>query len=358
MKILLLGEFSGFHKNLKDGLLGLGHEVVVASSGDGWKAIEKDIDIGSDKKGVLRKLHLMYKVFVNLNRLKGFDIVQFISPLQFTRYFGFNYLVVKFLLTFNDKVFLVGAGALRQSSITADFLEAGFKYPQHYFENKKISPDMWSQTKSGRKYNEWFFDKINGYIPIMYEYAEGYRRVGCKKLLNTIPIPINLDEVKYRDNIVQGKLVVFHGLNREGVKGTSLIKEAMNQLQKKYPNEVECIIDGKMPLNEYLSFLERVNVVVDQIYSVSIGVNGVYNLALGKVVVGGGEDEFLKEHNIACSPLIPVSDSVDDIFNKLERLVLNRHDILELGKSSREFAETLYDYKKVAKAFVNTWTLN
>jgi hypothetical protein len=28
MKILLLGEFSGLHNNLKDGLIELGHEVV------------------------------------------------------------------------------------------------------------------------------------------------------------------------------------------------------------------------------------------------------------------------------------------------------------------------------------------
>lgn len=37
MRILLLGEFSAFHKNLKEGLVALGHEVVLASHGDGWK---------------------------------------------------------------------------------------------------------------------------------------------------------------------------------------------------------------------------------------------------------------------------------------------------------------------------------
>ena len=37
MKILLLGDFSAVHKNLKDGLLELGHDVVLASDGDGFK---------------------------------------------------------------------------------------------------------------------------------------------------------------------------------------------------------------------------------------------------------------------------------------------------------------------------------
>ena len=37
MKILLLGEYSAIHKNLREGLISLGHEVNLASNGDGWK---------------------------------------------------------------------------------------------------------------------------------------------------------------------------------------------------------------------------------------------------------------------------------------------------------------------------------
>ena len=43
MKILLLGEFSALHRDLCDGLLALGHDARVASTGDGWKAIPTDI---------------------------------------------------------------------------------------------------------------------------------------------------------------------------------------------------------------------------------------------------------------------------------------------------------------------------
>ena len=44
MKILLLGEYSNVHNTLAQGLRALGHEVVVASSGDGWKDYPRDID--------------------------------------------------------------------------------------------------------------------------------------------------------------------------------------------------------------------------------------------------------------------------------------------------------------------------
>ena len=46
MKILLLGDYSAVHKNLKEGLCSLGHEVDFASNGDGWKKIPRDIAFG------------------------------------------------------------------------------------------------------------------------------------------------------------------------------------------------------------------------------------------------------------------------------------------------------------------------
>ena len=39
MKILLIGEFSRLHNSLKEGLLALGHEVVLVNNGDGFKRI-------------------------------------------------------------------------------------------------------------------------------------------------------------------------------------------------------------------------------------------------------------------------------------------------------------------------------
>lgn len=44
MKVLLLGEYSGFYYNLKRGLQELGVEVDLFANGDGWKQIP-----GADK---------------------------------------------------------------------------------------------------------------------------------------------------------------------------------------------------------------------------------------------------------------------------------------------------------------------
>jgi len=356
VKVLLLGEFSGLHKNLKEGLLELGHDVTIASSGDGWKSIKSDLNIGPSRKGILRKPSGLWSILRAVPMLKDYDVVQIVSPTVFPRVFGINKAILRYIFNKNKKVFLVGAGC--NDSGTADFFENGLKYPQFYKEIKKSNPRMWIQSEKGRKFNDWIFQKINGFIPIMYEYAEGYRRIGYKKLCPTVPIPINTDSVQYTKNKVNGRLVVFHGLNREGVKGTPIIRKAMERLQNEFPDDVECIIDGKMPLDEYLSVLERVNVVVDQVYSVSVGVNGVYNLAMGKVVVGGGEMEFLEEFGLDRSPLIPIEPTVEDVYEKLKSLVGCNEYLEELGQRSRAFAENLHDYKKVAQSYVDIWSAN
>ncbi|MCF2848676.1 hypothetical protein NH514_02915 [Pseudoalteromonas sp. ACER1] len=355
MKILLLGEFSAFHSNLKEGLLSQGHDVTIASSGDGWKKINSDLKIGTSRKGLLGKLESLINLAKVLPRLKGYDVVQFIDPVLFPKFLGINQAIVKFIFRNNKKIFLVAAGATNKISAIADFSQNRFKYPQLYQQVKKTNPDMWSQTDKGRHYNDFFLEGINGVIPIMFEYAQGFRDINYPKLCPTLPIPMNIEKIQYKENIIGDKIVLFHGLNREGMKGTPLISKAMEKLEQNYPDDVKCIIDGRMPLEEYLSFLEKVNVVIDQAYSVSVGVNGVYNLAMGKVVVGGGEPEFLREFNLSKSPLLPIKPDVENIYQQLEWLVKNKNEIFNMGVESRNFTEALHDYKQVACKYLETW---
>ena len=80
MKILLLGEYSNVHNTLAQGLRQLGHEVTVASNGDFWKDYPRDIDLAR-KPGKLGGLALLAKVYRQLPRWRGYDVVQIINPM-------------------------------------------------------------------------------------------------------------------------------------------------------------------------------------------------------------------------------------------------------------------------------------
>lgn len=351
MKILLLGEFSAVHKNLKEALIQLGHEVVVASSGDGWKDIPSDILWPEGGKGLFSKLLVGAQLINTSLKMRGYDVVQIVHPTVFPH---INNHLVRQVIAQNDKIFLLGAGA---DSVTAPSLKKSFKYPGFYEGMCANSAGIfYPERPEVVKYHNSLLDEINGYIPLMYEYAQGYRDIRYDKLCPTVPIPMNIDSIEYRENRPGRKVVFFHGISRDEEKGTQLIRDAMENLRKRYPNDVEIHLDGKMPLSDYLKLLDRVNVVIDQALCVSYGVNAVYSMAMGKVVVGGGDNAECKtEFGVKSCPMINVEPTVQDIERKLEDILERRNEIVDIGFESRQYVERVHDYITIATKYTNLW---
>lgn len=354
MRILLLGDFSSLYTNLKDGLEKLGHNVTLASTGDAWKNIDRDIDL-THMKNTPYFISKRVKPMIILKDLKNFDIVQFINPFYMrTKYFP-NKFFFKSIAENSKKFYISAAGDdayfwrysrnyLKYSPLN-DYLKYDVKSKYYYMESEE-----------SLKWNNYIISLSNGVIPIMYEYQIGYNRAKSKKLLPLIPIPMNIEKIVYQKNIVKDKIVIFHGLNRYGFKGTKYIEEAFSYLKDKYPNDLELIIDGGLPLDEYLELMKKTNIVIDQMNSYSLGVNGIYAMAMGKVVIGGAESEsLLANYNVESSPIINVKPSSENLIEVIENLIENRDSIKEIGRESREFVQEHHDYIKVAKKYLEIW---
>ena len=110
MRILLLGEYSRLHNSLKEGLVALGHEVILVGNGDGFKDYPVDFSIEAKwsktklinvaRQIIARvfkydfaKLEHGIRCYFLLPKLKSFDIVQFIneSPYKRTNVLSFFY---------------------------------------------------------------------------------------------------------------------------------------------------------------------------------------------------------------------------------------------------------------------------
>ena len=107
MKILLLGENSSIHYNLKDGLTHLGHDVDIASDGDGWKDINRDIDLNYNKKIIPSKFANRIYPWIDIKKLVGYDIVQIISPDCIFRKFFPSKLFFNILRRYNKKLWII-----------------------------------------------------------------------------------------------------------------------------------------------------------------------------------------------------------------------------------------------------------
>jgi hypothetical protein len=352
MKILLFGEFSGLHNNLKNGLVKLGHKVVIAAGKDGYKDIGNDINLDPSLPGLLGMLESRLKPFVKISELSGYDIVQTINPF-FPNAKLFPKLAFYNLLSkLNNKFFMLAAGS---DAYWWKHSREKLKYgPFEDFLKYDIkSNNFYMQSNKAYSYNTKILNMVDGVIPIMHEYEVAYSN--SSKRLTTIPLPINIESVKFTKNIVKKKIVIFHGLSRYGFKGTRHVEEAFSILRKAYPNDLELIIAGQLPLKEYLKIMQKTNVVIDQTSSYSLGMNGIYALAMGKVVLGGAEPEGLKSLGIKNSPVINITPSKESIILAIEGIIERKKFIEEMGYESRLFAINEHCSVKVAQKYVDTW---
>lgn len=352
MKILLLGEFSGLHKDLKAGLVELGHEVTIASSGDGWKKIGSDVFFPPSGKGILHNIKRRLKLLKLVMGFRGYDVVHLVSPFIFPMNVFPRFFVFRFLKFFNKKIFLSGAGSDSFFWIQGRERLAYGPFDDALRYDIKNGKSIFL-TEKYKKYNEYIADNVDGIIPIMYEYEISYK--GASNLLKTIPIPIDTSKITIQPNIVGSKIVIFHGLNKYGFKGTRHVEEAFKILNSKYSDKIETIIDGKLPLNEYLKLMEKTNIVIDQTNSYSLGINGLIALAMGKIVLGGAEKESLISHNIDKTPVLNIKPDANDIVNKIEQLLSPEVDITKLSQDSRKYVEKYHSSTEIAKKYIDAW---
>lgn len=359
MRILLFGEFSGLFVCLKDGLERLGHEVYTVSNGDYYKDYPADFRYDnhvSTKLGFFRFLRAPYdflNLWIHRKRLIGFDVVYFVDPSVISRHPIWNASLYRYMIKHNKTSFLCGAG---DTAIMVDYWFASNKKYRHYVEGlmtgqRKKKRVVLGNNPKLRKWENELMHLVDGYIPIWYEYAEPFREYNS--LMPAIRIPINWEKIKYRPNVVKGKVVFFHGIpNRPEAKGTALIKEAFSRMEKKYGEVAEFHCAGGLPFSEYMQLVSRTNVILDDANSYSIAMNGLFAMAQGKVVLGGAEPEGNKELKIdGVNPVFNIEHSVEQICSQIEYIINRKDKIEEWGYMSRKFVEKYHDSVEIAKQY-------
>lgn len=363
MKILLLGEYSGLHWNLAQGLKTLGHSVTVVSDGDGFKNYPRNIDFALRGDTMTNKIQCASTIIKNLKHLRGYDIVQIINPI-FTRIHPLNIHIYRYLRKHNKKIFLGAFGddyfyvkmCLENRKLRySEFFINGRSNPMQ--SNKDLTT-AWVDSYR-KKNNIEIANTCDGIIACLYEYYIAYEDE-YKEKLTYIPLPINLSEVLYKEIDKAPEIVKFFiGINklRAETKGSNLLYEALLAIKEKYPNESEIIKVESVPFAEYTELLDSSHVVLDQIYSYSPAMNGLLALAKAKILVGGGESEMYQMlHEKENQPIINVQPTTESIYNQLELIIKNKEKLPILSKDSRAFAETHFDHIEVAMQYISVWS--
>ncbi len=371
MRILIIGEFSSFAKNLSIGFRSLGHDCFVFSWGDGFKKISQDKRNSYQIKechytkggGPFKYISVRIKNFLEFLKLKRYvrelsrqekwDSVLIINPvfIKAPLHFWqcrFTEGMVKSLVRNTENIYLSACGG------DVPYYEYWGRQRCKFSDIVAAHRDSFLSRKSLRHFKSCtkFIHKV---IPTMYCYAQAWRESSFSKgvtVLKTIPLPVDCSAYKV-NNVVGDKVLVFHGIIRPIDKGTKYIVDAMEQLQKGYPDIVECIADGGMPLDEYLEVLDKTNILMDQACADYTGMNGLYGLAMGKVVFAGNIPEMRAEIGEKDIPIINIEPDAGQIYNELAKVVTDKDRIQTLSKASREYIERVHDAKVVARQYVS-----
>jgi len=352
MKILLYGEFSGFYTTLAAGLASLGHEVVIAATGDGYKAFARDVNIGCSGRGLASRIIKLVLPWAKLNELKGFDVVQAISPCYPSSRLFPHEAFFRVLRRLNGSLFFsaggfdpiywrVGRHRLNYGPFE-DFLKYDYPKDSYYMDTEK---SLREQVR--------ICQRSNGVIPNMYDYDIGYRGYDFK--LESIPLPIDIEKHKRVHRSGSKPVHVFHGLTRYGFKGTHYVEKVFREIKDRFKGEVKFTIDGHLPFDKYTQLMNSVDILIDQTSSYSSGINGLLGIAKGMTVLGGSEREANELFGIKSNPIINITPDCQDIQNKLMDAIENHLSGSCSVTDGLPFLSEYHDHIHIAKKYLEAW---
>ena len=376
MRILLVGEFSRLHNSLKEGLVALGHEVVIIANGDGFKNFPADLStkakwseskLGNFFRQIIfritnwdaAKLEFGIRFWLHLNKLTGFDVVQLINEAPIQTIPSLERFLLKKLFKNNKKAFLLCCGI---DYVVANYLlskKERYSIMNPYFENPNSKKEYQFindfLTSKHRKTHNLVYQNIKGVFASDIDYMLPLQK--HPKFLGLIPNPINIVQFQFSEIEITDKVKIFMGINRGTyyTKGISFFEKALQIINDKYSNKIEIIIAENIPYKDYILLFDKAHIVLDQVYGYDQGFNALESMAKGKVVFTGAEKEFVDQYHLTEKIAINALPDVDYLVNELSYLIENPIEIKKIGAGARQFIEKEHDYIKIAKQYLDHW---
>jgi len=375
MNILLLGEYSRLHNSLKEGLLKLGHHVVVQGFNDGFKAypvdllFEKKWDRGFRKKlkiamymvsGFDISSYLTYRQFLaNKSQFEGYDVVQLINENSFFCDPYYEKKILNHLFEKNKKVFLLSCGD-DYSNVKYGFENPEFKSGIIPYLEGKIAPKDFQNVLKYRKesfqqLHTFLMERIAGIIASDLDYDIPLRN--NSKYLGLIPNPINTEEIPFTPLLIEDKIRIFLGINTESYfkKGCDYFEKVLAIIAEKYPEKVEIMVTRNIPYQEYIVLNNKAHILLDMTYANDQGYNALEAMAKGKVVFTGAEKEFETYYQLTESVAINAKPDVAYLVDQLTLLIENPQVLVTIGERARRFVEKEHDYCTISEKYLRIW---
>lgn len=373
-KILLLGDYSNCHNTLAAGLRALGCRVTVASDGSRWQNVHRDIDLRR-APGTAGAVRYAAGVFAKLafGSLGGFDIVAVHDPHFADLRPGRLKPLYRLLRRRNGRIFYT---AMSNDIPYLDMLCAPDP-PLAYSEWHRSTPAGTVHAHAGkeriaawrdpaiRRWQDWFFDNIDGAVSVLYEYHLAMQRRLGDGLCAYGGLPVDTD--RFAPSPGRGamgwdgngpvRLFLGRDPRRTDLKGSLVLEDAARAAMARHPGAATLQIVQNVTFDRFTGLLRDAHVVLDQIYSYTPATTALMAMACGQNTVSGGEADFydfIGEHDNR--PVINAPIDAGALTDVIADVIAHPADIKTRGQQSRQFAVRHNDAVTVAKRFLDFWT--
>ncbi|HEY0666711.1 MAG TPA: hypothetical protein VGD22_00960 [Sphingobacteriaceae bacterium] len=348
--ILIVGDFSSAGSFLTYGFEKRGIKVTHIAYQNGWRENPIQNNLTSNYKGIIGKIHNYIKPFT-LNHLKGHDAVIFLDYFPFPRTFGINSRFTKLIQESNKFSYLWVMGC------DSRMREWG-KVKNFDLCNSCLIYDQKSLVcicEKDRAAEETFLEGIDAIVPACFEYHEAHK--GNPKTGNIIQLPVllPLSQPISDTSVKKDKINIFHGLNRYGFKGTHIVQRVFGDLNEEYSKRVNFLINGKLTFNNYNKLLDLQDIVVDQIFNQSMGINALLTLAKGKILVSGDPSPACGALNIPLPPMVTIEPSIKGLKRGIEYVIDNYDKLKVLKDEGREYVRKFHAPEVIAGKFIEVF---
>jgi len=357
MQILLVNDVSGVHEYLYRGLIELGHECeLVPFDRPTIAHITHARNFFPLKNwGIIGK---SLRPIINLSRVRSlpyYDVVSFMHRISFINKPHFLRYVDTPLVS--EKTQVMSYTALGCDELGYLFENPVLPYrPCESCERQDeagqycIKVNRPSHSKATSVLNKYF--NVVTSPAIEYDHIRGLFEGPSEK----IPFPLDLSEVPWKPaKNANAKLNIIHTPSRNGFKGTDVVLAAIEILKKKR-NDFEFSLIQGLAWEKYIAAVSAADVVIDQVWSQSSGMNGLWLLGMGKVVLSGnttlckGYFSFGQEN-----PIIDAPPEAQLLANKLESVFDNKQKIPALVEQGRNYVAKHHNHINIAQQHIDLW---
>jgi hypothetical protein len=202
------------------------------------------------------------------------------------------------------------------------------------------------------------FDELNAFFDYAVSTAVEYSHIESRfqKPVARIGLPVDVAEVPWKPSGAStGAVKILHTPSRSGFKGTAVVLEAIEHL-KSIRSDFEFRVVTGVPFQEYIRIVGEADVIVDQVWSQSPGMNGLWLMAMGKVVFSG--NTALSRGYLPHADKSPVIDAAPDplqLAADLSQAISQRQRFASLAEQGREYVSRHHSHLKIACEYLSLW---